>query len=394
MRVAFNLIHSARWTGGYNYLLNLFKAIRNYEADHVSPILFCGDDADEHDVRAFREKEVGTIEVIRSSIFAGNKKGANILRACLFGVDSHALEVFRRHKVDVVFENATFYGRHFPIPTIAWLPDFQHRHLRDQFGIRAYWRRELGFRAQVASGRVIMLSSEDARRDCERFYRSRKDQTAVVRFAALISADLVEASPEKIAQGYGLPSRFFYLPNQFWKHKNHLVVIEALGLLKREGVDMVVAVTGNPLDPRHPEYIGQLKTRIESLGLQEHFRILGVVPRTHVIALMQTCSALINPSLFEGWSSTVEEGRMLGVPMLLSDLAVHREQMEQGATYFSPDDAEELAVKMRNMALSAPLITPARMPDVGSRERVRRFAQEFVAVVERAIGRPQFQDVA
>lgn len=392
MRVAFNLIDSARWTGGYNYLINLFRAIRNYEADHISPILFCGEDADERDVRSFLE--AGDIEVVRSSVFDAHKKASNILHAFLFGVDSHALQVFRRHQVDVVFENATFYGRCFPIPTIAWLPDFQHRHLRHQFGVRAYWQRELGYRAQVASGRVIMLSSEDARKDCERFYRRAKGRTAVVQFAAFISSDLIEASPEKVVQEYGLPSRFFYLPNQFWKHKNHLVVIEALGLLKRQGVDVVVAVTGNPLDPRHPEYIGQLHARIESLGLRHNFRVMGLVPRGHVIALMQTCTALINPSFCEGWSSTVEEARMLGVPMLLSDIAVHREQMENGAIYFKADDSEGLAAKMRDIASAVSLTSSTRKPDGRSHARVRRFARDFAVVVDQAIAQPSLEDVA
>jgi glycosyltransferase involved in cell wall biosynthesis len=392
MRVAFNLIDSARWTGGYYYLLNLFRAIRNFEADHISPILFCGEDADENDLHAFRE--TGDIEVVRSSIFNADKKSSNNLRAFLIGVDSNALQVFRQHKIDVVFENATFYGRRFPIPAIAWLPDFQHRHLRNQFGFRAYWRRELGFRAQVGFGRMIMLSSEDARRDCEHFYRRAIGNTVVVRFATSIPADLIEAFPEKVIQEYQLPPKFFYLPNQFWKHKNHMVVIEALGLLKQQGFDAVVAVTGNPLDPRHPGYVGQLNARIESLGLRDNFRILGLVPRRHVISLMRTCAALINPSFFEGWSSTVEEARVLGVPMLLSDIAVHREQMENAATYFNADDAEGLAAKLRDIASASPPLTLAREPLAKSDEQVRRFARDFAVVVDRVLARSRLMDVA
>jgi len=392
MRVAFSLIESAKWTGGYNYLVNLFRAVRNYEADHISPVLFCGEDAVEQDVRPFLE--AGDIEVVRSALFNAANKSSNILRTFVLGVDANAMELFRRYTIDAVFENAMFYGRSFPIPTIAWLPDFQHRHLRDQFGVRAYWRRELGFRAQVASGRILMLSSEDARRDCERFYPAAKGRTAVVRFAAFMPGDMIETTPGTIAQEYGLPVGFFYLPNQFWKHKNHLVVVEALGLLKRQGVDVVVAVTGNPLDPRDPDYIRRLKARVESLGLQDRFCILGVVPRRHVIALMQTCTGLINPSLFEGWSSTVEEARQLGVPMLLSDLAVHREQMGQGATYFRPDDPEGLAAEMRAMASAASPVMPSRRPDVRGDDRVRRFARDFVSVVERAVGRSDVKGVA
>lgn len=392
MRVAFNLIDSARWTGGYNYLFNLFRAIQHYEAEHITPILFCGEDADENDVRPFLE--AGSIEVVRSCIFNAHRKSSNIFRALLLGVDSDALQLFRQHKIDVAFENATFYGRRFPIPAVAWLPDFQHRHLRDQFGFRAYWRRELGFRAQVSSGRMIMLSSEDARKDCEHFYRRAIGHTAVVRFATSIPADLIEASPEKAMREYQLPPPFFYLPNQFWKHKNHMVVIEALGLLKQQGFDAVVAVSGNPLDPRHPGFVGQLNSRIESLGLRDNFRILGLVPRGHVISLLRTCAALINPSFFEGWSSTVEEARVLGVPMLLSDIAVHREQMENAATYFHADDAEGLAAKLREIALASPPLTLAREPHAQSNEKVRRFARDFVVVVDRAIARSRLMDVA
>ena len=42
-----------------------------------------------------------------------------------------------------------------------------------------------------------------------------------------------------------LPQRYFYLPNQFWRHKNYQPVIDALGLLKRRGFDAVVAASGS-----------------------------------------------------------------------------------------------------------------------------------------------------
>ena len=58
---------------------------------------------------------------------------------------------------------------------------------------------------------------------------------------------------------------------------------------------------------------------------------------------MNASTALLNPSLYEGWSTTVEEARSAGVPMLLSDLTVHREQAGDRAAYFSGGDAEGLA---------------------------------------------------
>ncbi len=99
------------------------------------------------------------------------------------------------------------------------------------FSRRAWWRRELGHQAQIRAGRTLMLSSEDARQDAERFYPASRGRTVVVRFAVLPPRVDLE-DPSQVLATYGLPSRFLYLPNQFWKHKNHAVVIDALALLK------------------------------------------------------------------------------------------------------------------------------------------------------------------
>jgi glycosyltransferase involved in cell wall biosynthesis len=382
IRVAFPFVPSANWTGGYNYLLNLFNSLREYQANQITPILFCGEDAPENDLQPYYE--ITGVEVVHSSVFNAKKKSSRLLRAIVFGLDSDALDLFRQYKIDVVFENAKFFGWRFPIPVIAWIPDFQHRRLREQFGFRAYWRRELGFRAQIAFGRLIMLSSEDARKDCELFYPGAIGNTVVVRFSAPIPEELIVKSPETVLDGYQLPKKFFYLPNQFWKHKNHMLVIKALALLKKQGHEMVVAVTGNPRDPRHPEYFEQLKNEIESQGLQNNFRILGLVPRLHVVSLMRVCTALLNPSYFEGWSTTVEEARMLGVPMLLSNIGVHQEQMGKDAIYFDPDNANSLAVKLKE-AFDTLSSVKDRRPDSRAEKYIKRFAGDFASAIKRTV---------
>ncbi len=390
MRIAFNLIPSAKWTGGYNYLVNLFHAVQQYQSGNIQPVLFCGEDAADQDLQPFMVMK--GVDIVRSAVFDEDRKGLRLMRSLLAKADRAALPLFVEQHIDVIFENAAFYGWRFPIPVIAWMPDFQHRRLREQFGFASYWRRELGFRAQVASGRILMLSSEDARSDCERFYPGAVGHTAVVRFAAPIPADLLEERPETALRTYHLPEKFLYLPNQFWKHKNHDVVVEALGLLKQQGHRVIVAASGNPNDPRHPEYLVQLQARIATLGLQDHFIMLGLIPRRHVMSLLRICSALINPSYFEGWSSTVEEARTLGTPMLLSDIAVHREQMGSVARYFSPDDVQSLADGMLAMVRQAPRSIQVEFkPEELGAANVQRFANDFMTVAEQAVqsgGRP------
>ena len=123
-------------------------------------------------------------------------------------------------------------------------------------------------------------------------------------------------------------------------------MIEALRILRQKGYNTVVAASGREEDYRHPEHFAALQALVSAYGLTHNFRFLGIVPRPHVFALMRVCTALINPSLSEGWSTTVEEAKSLGVPMLLSDLRVHREQAGDRAYYFDPEAAEQLASLM------------------------------------------------
>src|SRR5690606_28476165 len=106
---------------------------------------------------------------------------------------------------------------------------------------------------------------------------------------------------------------YFYLPNQFWRPKNHEVVVDAPAILRRRqrgGVPVVLA-GGNPRDYRHPGHFEALLARASSAGVADRFRPLGIVSRTDLMALMWNAIAVINPSYYEGWSTTVEEAKSL-----------------------------------------------------------------------------------
>ena len=221
---------------------------------------------------------------------------------------------------------ARFFGWRLPYPAVAWFPDFQHRRLPQLFSPAARWQREFGFRVQIASGRIIMLSSESAFRDFQELYPGAARRASVVRFATQPPRSFPTANPFEVIEQYGLPSRFFYLPNQFWRHKNHQVVIDALTILSKSGVDVVVAASGSTNDPREPDYFNSIMRQVKVRGLEKNFRYLGIIPLPQVYALLRATTALINPSRFEGWSTTVEEAKSFGVPMILSDIDVHREQ--------------------------------------------------------------------
>jgi glycosyltransferase involved in cell wall biosynthesis len=118
-----------------------------------------------------------------------------------------------------------------------------------------------------------------------------------------------------------------------------------------------------------------------------------MIPTDHLYALLQSCTAMINPSMSEGWSTTVEEAKSAGTPMILSDLAVHREQAGGLATFFDPKRYEQLADVLENY-------TPLDCDDraelaasaAGSSEAaVKRYAHDFLQVIAHVGGRGSVQ---
>jgi glycosyltransferase involved in cell wall biosynthesis len=229
-----------------------------------------------------------------------------------------------------------------------------------------------------------MLSSESALRDCRKFYPRLTNGISVVRFATQPAPALLTTNPSDILALYGLPRKYFYLPNHFWRHKNHEVVVDALTILKKRGLDVVVAASGSPEDPREKDYFNGLMRQVKGRNLQANFRYLGMIPLDHVYALLRTSLALINPSRFEGWSTTVEEAKSFGVPLILSDIDVHREQTGGSARYFGIDDYATLADQLWEVSQN-PEPSAARdlLPNLD--ERVAAFAADFVHAVQSAV---------
>jgi glycosyltransferase involved in cell wall biosynthesis len=163
-------------------------------------------------------------------------------------------------------------------------------------------------------------------------------------------------------------------------------VLRALALLKRRRKEAIVVASGATTDYRHAEHFSTLTGLIRELGLQHDFRLLGVVPYEDLLGLMQACIALLNPSLFEGWSTTVEEAKSLGKLVVLSGIPVHVEQKPERSLYFDALSAEQLADRL---AVAADAYSPGAEKQFMDRARaelpgrVRSFALAYEDVALR-----------
>lgn len=233
------------------------------------------------------------------------------------------------------------------LPRVFWIPDFQHRHLPRFFPERELADRDALFEGIVSGADLVVLSSEAARRDLMAFYGAAPERTFVLPFCTVGEEDWYSGDVAAVQARYGLTPGYLICCNQFWAHKDHLTLFRALARLRREGLVLPLVCTGGTDDYRDPAYFPMLQRALESLGIAGQVRILGLIDRRDQIQLLRGADAVLQPSLFEGWSTVVEDARALGKSIVHSDIGVHMEQDPPHGHAFRAGDADDLARVLR-----------------------------------------------
>jgi hypothetical protein len=94
---------------------------------------------------------------------------------------------------------------------------------------------------------------------------------------------------------------------------------------------------------------------------------------------------LINPSLYEGWSTTVEEGKIFNKKMILSHLKVHKEQCGNKALYFDPKNELELFKKVIKLLKSKNNYYPIKKIKKNYNKSRILFAKKYLKIIESAV---------
>jgi glycosyltransferase involved in cell wall biosynthesis len=237
------------------------------------------------------------------------------------------------------------------VPYVFWLPDFQYEHLRHLYRPEHYeWTARL-YRGYVAEATRIAVSSEFGRQDFARFFPDKIALVDVLRFCSVPDRDWWAIDPVSYADGRGLTRPFFVISNQFTEHKNHLTVMAAVKLLRDRGHEVHVACTGSDYDFRGMRYFERVQEYVREHGLGDRVRLLGLCPRPEQIAILRRSVAVLQPSRFEGWSTVIEDAKVIGKPVIASDFPVHREQLvDRVAEFVGMDDVEGWAAALLRMS--------------------------------------------
>lgn len=120
---------------------------------------------------------------------------------------------------------------------------------------------------------------------------------------------------------------FLLYPANPWPHKNHGRLFEALTRLRRERSELRLVLTG---------------TGLERLSPPAGVEVRGRVPRDQLASLYRRASALVFPSLYEGFGQPPLEAMASGCPVACSTAGALPEVCGSAARYFDPLSVDEM----------------------------------------------------
>lgn len=373
-------IGSREWVGGEIYICNLFTALHSYR--ETLPI----------ECR-FRIVILAADEELLLSRYPVYHQADAVIRMAGAGVGLLGklllLWQARRREINYLYPFNAPLPLWWDVRGAAWIADFQHETLPDLFASKELKAVRSRVAHIAAWSRDIVFSSKAANSDFRRLHPSSKARDHLLHFHTSVDPAVFEGNPEEIQNKYHLPDRFLICSGQFWKHKNHLMLLQAMAIARVEQKSLFVVFTGHPHDPRDRAYLDRFLATLNCLDLRAASALLGLIPRQDQLQLMRRAVAVVQPSLFEGWSTVVEDARSLAKAIVLSDIDVHIEQQHPQAYYFQRFSPESLAEQML-IAWSSHHLGPDRQAEATARrenEVLRlKFARSFINIMHSTAG--------
>jgi glycosyltransferase involved in cell wall biosynthesis len=216
---------------------------------------------------------------------------------------------------------------HFPLtvmlprvgaPSATTIHDLQHEAFPQFFSRPQLWYRRCLYGRSVRSSRIVIADSKHVRDDLVERLGFPRERVRVI----YLGVDHQRFSPDGRAR-----EPFLLYPANWWPHKNHELLLEAFALVRGERPELRLVLTGSG----HPD------------GLPDGVVSLGRVADDRLVDLYRSASALVFPSLYEGFGLPPLEAMACGCPVAVSRVASLPEVCGDAAVYFDPSSAEGIA---------------------------------------------------
>ncbi|MCK4499964.1 glycosyltransferase family 4 protein, partial [Candidatus Babeliales bacterium] len=233
------------------------------------------------------------------------------------------------------------------VPYVYTVWDLQHR--KQSFFPEvsiAGWKfedREKRYNLAIPRAAYVAIGNESGKDEIVKFYGIPPERVKTIPMPTpnfVFNKFEIDSNLEK-----KLPEKFLFYPAQFWPHKNHIVILYALNILKeKHGLDFSVVFTGS--DKGNLKYI---KQKVKELDLQDKVYFLGFVSIQKLITLYKNAFALVFASFFGPDNIPPLEAFALKCSVIAAKVDGSQYQLKDAALLFNPTNENELADCVKNL---------------------------------------------
>jgi glycosyltransferase involved in cell wall biosynthesis len=278
-------------------------------------------------------------------------------------------QVLVREKVDLVWflapNRVIEQVRDTPFVMTVW--DLAHREVQGfpEFNSGRGWaQRESWYTQNIGRAFHVVTDSTHTGQSLERIYGLYPQNWSAVGlpFPPEIAVDDSRANE--------IESPYFYYPASFWPHKNHKVLIDALGLLDDTQPCLVFTGTDEGMEDK-------LKHYAREKGLETRVKFLGRVTDAEVQGLISHSLGVLMPSILGPTNYPPLEALKLGIPALVST-AHHFDDITGGPLVkIEAGNAQQWADEMTRLSRSPNKVSALDGGNKSSQSRVRQILDSF-----------------
>jgi len=235
------------------------------------------------------------------------------------------------------------------IPYIIKIYDTGHRKVPQFPELSAfgeYERREYLHENAIKNALAIIVDSKQGKKDIVNYYSKESEKIFPLKHLppTYLKDKISQEAIDKTIRKYKLPKDFFYYPAQLWPHKNHILILKAISILKNAGAEVHVVFSGS--DKSEFGVLKELNKFAKEKGISEQIHYLGYIKNEEVNILYKESKGLVMASHLGPSNIPYFEAFKLGVPVIAMDVPGIKEQVQDAAIMVDPNDYINLSMAM------------------------------------------------
>lgn len=291
-----------------------------------------------------------TLDKDRSRLVRYLRAGSMLFGVRHFGGKYEALKELALDLL-VTTPTASLAGIYAGIPYTCQVADVMHRFYSrsPDYTFGEIVRRDICYSRSVKGALRCIVDSECGAEHVNRFFGIPRNRIKAISMVAppyiYELKSNTNAWADHLVRNFDLPNTFLFYPAQFWAHKNHIRLLEALRML-RDNDKLVVPLV---LTGSEKNNLAIVKRFLSDNNMDSQVRILGYVDESQMVALYKRCKALVFPTLFGPTNIPIIEAFVMGKPVLCSNLFGMPEQVGDAGILFNPLNSAEIASAIRRI---------------------------------------------